>query len=65
MFLSFGCFPIIDSLSNLISPLVGSNNPANKLSIVVFPQPLGPNKQISSPSFISRSILFKASYPLS
>ena len=61
MFLSLGCLSTTDSPSNFISPLVGSNNPAKRLSIVVLPHPLGPNKQTSSPSFISKLIFFKAS----
>ena len=41
------------------------DNPAKRLSIVVLPHPLGPNKHTNSPSFISKLMFFKASCPLS
>ena len=39
------------------SPLSGSKNPPIILSVVVLPQPLGPNRVINSLSLISKLIL--------
>src|SRR3990170_1106660 len=44
-----------------ISPPSGRSNPATQRSVVVLPQPLGPNRTQNSPSPTSRSMLFKAS----
>jgi hypothetical protein len=45
----------------MIEPVVGDSNPATILRVVVFPQPLGPRKETSSPFSMSRLKSFTAS----
>ena len=50
---SVGIF--VTSVSPIVTfPLVGILNPTKVLSVVVFPQPDGPNIVKNSPSFISK-----------
>src|SRR5690242_20801518 len=46
--------------SDLISPPLGSSNPATMRSVVVLPQPDGPTSTTNSPSSIARLTLFTA-----
>ena len=52
------------SSSKYISPSVGVSRPAIILSVVVLPQPEGPNSETNSPFLISMFRLSTASEPL-
>ena len=54
------CSVVSDFSSSRISPEVGGNSPAIIESNVVFPQPLGPIKEINSPFSISMLIFSSA-----
>ncbi len=49
-----GSTPVMSRPSTKTRPVVGSSSPARTLSVVDFPQPLGPTRTTNSPSEISR-----------
>ncbi len=60
MFLLWAGLDTMDSFPMRISPEVGNRNPAIIMSVVVFPEPLGPRNVINSPFLISRQTLSTA-----
>ena len=54
---------MIDFLSIKISPLSAFSAPIAILNSVLFPAPLGPNKDTSSPGYTFNEIFFKIDLP--
>lgn len=61
------CRPVVETTLpfNLISPETTGSNPAMARSVVVFPQPDGPNKQMISPFRAEKEIPSTAGEPVS
>src|ERR671910_2922702 len=61
---SCGCNAVTSRSPIMMRPPVGVSSPAIILSAVLFPHPDGPTSTMNSPSRISRSSPFAATWPL-